>query len=198
MCSQTTHFVKYTQSKRFSFLDQYSFTCLPCLPACPSFAITCQPPCVVPFMNTIPASSTNHQWTSWPTWFHLACFVQRNLIPHPLCPLLTPPAPLALSYLHPGWWPHTVISHPYHIHMHSHKSQPLTTQPPNPHPITHRGTNNTALLNRLTSNDLPLTHVHKTTIAPAYMRHQTQHLYHKHTICLRAPTLYSIIMITNY
>ena len=73
--------------------------------------------------------------------------------------------------------------------MQSHKSQPLTAQPPNPHPITHRGTTNTALLNRLTSTDLPLTHVHKTTIAPAYMRHQTQHLYHKHTICLRAPTL---------
>ena len=77
---------------------------------------------------------------------------------------------------------------PYNIHMQSHTSQPLTAQPPNPHPITHHETTNTALINRLTSPDLPLTHVHTTTKAPAYMRHQTQHLYHKHTICLRAPT----------
>ena len=83
-----------------------------------------------------------------------------------------------------------MVTHsPYNIHMQSHKSQPLTAQPPNPHIITHHGTTNTALINSLTSPDLPLKHVHKTTIAPSYMRHQTQHLYHKHTICLRAPTL---------
>ena len=73
--------------------------------------------------------------------------------------------------------------------MSSHQSQPLTDQPPTPHLIAHHGKANTALINRLTSPDLPLTHIHKTTIAPVYMRHQIQHLYHKHTICLRTPSL---------
>ena len=72
--------------------------------------------------------------------------------------------------------------------MSCHHSQHLTAQPPTPQSIVHRGTSNNALINRFTSPDLPLTHLHTTTTAPAYMRHQTQRLYHRHNIRLRAPS----------
>ena len=144
------------------------------------------PPCLVPHMNTLSTSSSRHQWQSWNTCFHIARLVHRNLVQNPLMPVThISRSPRSLLPPRRMMAPHS----PYNIHMQSHKSQPLTAQPPNPYPITHHGTTNTVLINMITSPDLPLTHVHKTTIAPAYMRHQTQHLYHQHTICLRAPTL---------
>ena len=101
------------------FLHHYSFTCLPCLPACSSWAITCQPPCIVPSMNTMSASSTNHQWTSWTTWFHLARLVQRNLIPPPFMPVThTSRSPRSLLPPHRMMATHsqiTSISHPHAI-----------------------------------------------------------------------------------
>ena len=70
----------------------------------------------------------------------------------------------------------------------SHHSQPLTVQPPIPHLIIYRGTSDTALINRFTSPNLPLTYLHTTTTAPNYIRYQKQRLYHRHTICLRVPS----------
>ena len=107
-------------------------------------------------------------------------------------PLL--PAPLrTVTHIYRSPCPHLSPHRPIAIHSFSffqlyQYSLPLTTQPPTPHPIAHRGTSNTALIGRFTSPDLPLTHLYKTTTAPAYMRHQTQHPYHKHIVCLRDPS----------
>ena len=84
--------------------------------------------------------------------------------------------------------PATWHSQSFFTPMSSHQSQPLIDQPLTPHPIAHRGTANTALINRFTTPDLPITHLHTTTTALVYMRHQTQRLYHKHTVCLWPPS----------
>ena len=135
---QKQYFFRKTQNHTiwyYTVFHHYSFTCLLCLPACFSFVITCQPPCIVPSMNTMYASSPKHQWKSWTTWFHLARFVQRNLIPPPLMPVthtsrsprsLLPPHRMMATHSHI-----TSISHPHAISQIT--TLDRTTSEPPPH-----------------------------------------------------------------
>ena len=74
-----------------------------------------------------------------------------------------------------------------------------------PHPISHTGTHNTALLQTYLSTSTRLSHIHQFRVPLPYLHRAIQELKHEHTICLRAhtalcdtPSLYLNDQIINH